>query len=359
MTQDDKSHRSIAEVSLAFKNAIHEADRTLCSVSTARDGRGAVVLEAHQGFRGLIGSSPDMAALRNYLPKVARTDVPVLIHGETGTGKEQVAALLHELGPRRDQPFIAVNSAALPDHLVESEFFGHERGAFTGAVSAFKGKFQQAHGGTLFLDEIGEMSAATQAKLLRVLETGEVTPLGSSRTDCVDVRIVAATNEDLDQRVAEGTFRADLFYRINVARLWVAPLRNRTADIAPILSHFIARLNQRYDLHVEAPDSYVLKALADYDWPGNVRELRNFAEALFIDPPENRPVCMADLPDGYRRLLKSHRRSRVSEREQIMDALEETSWNKAQAAKRLNWSRMTLYRKLEKYDIGERVGSVE
>ena len=301
----------------------------------------------------LIGSSVQMMDLRSYLPKVAAAQVPVLIQGETGTGKERVAALIHELGPRRNKPFVAVNSAALPEHLVESEFFGHAKGAFTGALADHPGKFLQADGGTLFLDEIGEMSPATQSKLLRTLETGEVTPLGSTRTHKVDVRLVAATNEDLDDCVARGTFRADLFYRINVARLWVAPLRSRTDDIEPILAHFIDGLNRRYGRHVEAPDSALLDALHEYDWPGNVRELRNFAEALFIDPPEHRPVYLDDLPDGYRRLFATHEVTRLPEREQIMEALQETHWNKAQAAKRLNWSRMTLYRKLDKYAIGD------
>lgn len=295
-----------------------------------------------------------MAGLRDYLPKVARTEVPVLVQGETGTGKERVAELIHKLGPRSEQPFVALNSAAMPEHLVESEFFGHAKGAFTGAINSYPGKFLQADGGTLFLDEIGEMSPATQAKLLRVLETGEVTPLGSNRTRKVDVRVIAATNEDLDERVSSGQFRADLFYRINVARIWVAPLRKRTCDIGPILSHFIDRLNRRYDCKVEAPDRNLLEALAEYEWPGNVRELRNFAEALFIDPPENGPVGVSDLPDGYRRLIDEHRQTGMPEREQIVEALEQTSWNKAQAARKLNWSRMTLYRKLDKYHIEDR-----
>ncbi len=311
---------------------------------------------AHHSVQDLIGSSAQMSDLRSYVPKVAQAEVPVLIQGETGTGKERVAALIHELGPRRDGPFVAVNSAALPEHLVESEFFGHAKGAFTGAVAAHEGKFMAADGGTLFLDEIGEMSLTAQSKLLRTLETGEVTPLGSNRTHKVNVRVVAATNEDLDECVARGTFRADLFYRINVARLWVAPLRNRTDDIGPILSHFITGLNDRYGRHVEPPDEDLLDALHDYQWPGNIRELRNFAEALFIDPPENRPVHMEDLPDGYRRLLETHQVTRLPERDQIMEALEETHWNKAQAARKLNWSRMTLYRKLDKYEIDEEPG---
>ncbi|MFL0355804.1 sigma-54 interaction domain-containing protein [Erythrobacter sp. GH1-10] len=307
-----------------------------------------------RGGQELIGSSEPMEDLRAYIPKVALCDASVLIQGETGTGKERVAALIHELGPRRDKPFVALNSAALPEHLVESEFFGHEKGAFTGAFASHRGKFEQADGGTLFLDEIGEMSMATQAKLLRALETGEVTPLGGTRTKRVDVRIVAATNEDLEERVEQGSFRADLLYRINVARVWVAPLRQRACDIGPILSHFIARLNTRYHRHVERPDAKLMEALSEYDWPGNVRELRNFAEALFIDPPENRPVCISDIPMGYRRLIKGHVKKAPPEREQIMDALEETRWNKAQAARKLNWSRMTLYRKLDKYRIEDR-----
>ena len=299
---------------------------------------------------GIVGSSPAIANLIDYLPKVARSRATVLVTGETGTGKERVAQTIHALSARADRRFVVVNCSALPDNLIESELFGHARGAFTGAVEAVKGRLIEADGGTLFLDEIGEMSLYAQAKLLRVLETQEVQPLGGAPRRSVDVRIIAATNRDLEQEVADRRFRADLFYRLNVARILVPPLRERPGDVALLAAAVIAEFNSRDAADVEPPEPGLMSALAEYDWPGNVRELRNLIEAVFIDPPRGR-LGFEHLPPAFAPIFSRYHRSPPSERLRVVAALERTNWNKAEAAKSLNWSRMTLYRKLAKYDV--------
>src|SRR5262249_28280948 len=232
-------------------------------------------------------NSPAIALLREYLPKVARSSANVLITGATGTGKERVARALHDIGSRRDGPFVAINCAALPEGLVESELFGRERGAYTHADTAARGQVAAADGGTLFLDEIGDMSLSVQAKLLRVIEQRVVIPLGGTRPLPVDVRIVAATHCSLETMVAEQRFRADLFYRLNVARLDLPPLAERREDLRPLIAHIIAELNHRDRREVSAIDEELLRAFMRHDWPGNVRELRNVLEAVFIDPPRH------------------------------------------------------------------------
>ena len=300
---------------------------------------------------GLVGESPAIAELKAYLPKVARSRATVLVTGETGTGKERVAQAIHALSPRSSAPFVVVNCGALPDTLIESELFGHARGAFTGAVGAQRGKLVEADGGTLFLDEIGEMSLYAQARLLRVLETQEVQPLGGGRSQRIDIRVVAATNRELEGEVAAHRFRADLFYRLNVARLVIPPLRDRPSDVALLARSVIAELNTRDDMHVELPDPGLLAVLAAHDWPGNVRELRNLIEAVFIDPPRGR-LSLEHLPPAFQAMFRRYcNTTPESERSRLIDALEQTNWNKAEAAKALNWSRMTLYRKLVKYHV--------
>ncbi|MHB8789217.1 MAG: sigma-54 interaction domain-containing protein [Desulfobulbaceae bacterium] len=298
----------------------------------------------------IVGSSPAMVRLRAYLPKVARSPATVLIMGVTGTGKERVATAIHQLGPRRTKPFVAINCAALPEGLVESQLFGHERGAFTGAVQGFKGHIVQGGGGTIFLDEIGEMSLNAQAKLLRVLETREVLPLGAGRPLVVDIRFIAATNQPLETLVEQKKFRIDLYYRLNVARLELPPLKERSEDIPLLLKYTIQEMNQRTHCSVGSPDSELLECLMAHDWPGNVRELRNLVEAVFIDPPLG-SIGLKDLPPVFRDMFSRYRTTPPSERKKMLDALQNTNWNKAEAAKQLNWSRMTLYRKLAKYRI--------
>ena len=291
-----------------------------------------------------------MRALRGYLPKVARSSASVLITGETGTGKERVAEAVHALSPRKKEPFVPVNCAALPDTLIESELFGHAKGAFTGAIASRSGRAADAHQGTLFLDEIGEMQAGAQAKLLRFLETGEVDRIGASRPQRVDVRIVAATNQDLEDLVADGRFRMDLYYRLNVARIELPSLRERPDDIELFLDSFIAALNARDGCCVSGADPELLQCLESYDWPGNVRELRNLVEAVFIDPPEG-PLRVEHLPPAFRHLAEGYRRVNSNERDRLVDALRATNWNKTEAARALKLSRMTLYRKMAKYKL--------
>jgi DNA-binding NtrC family response regulator len=298
----------------------------------------------------IVGNDPAIAAIRSYIPKVANSQATVLITGATGTGKEVVARAVHTLGPRCRNPFIAINCAAIPESLVESVLFGHQRGAFTNAVHSNTGHLLQANGGTLFLDEIDAMTLYTQAKLLRVLETREVTAVGSSRPVRVDVRVVAATNQSLEKLVDANQFRPDLFYRINVARIHLPPLRDRKEDIPLIIASFLRELNARDNRNVLHPDPELLQCLLEHDWPGNVRELRNLIEAIFIDPPTG-PIGLEDLPPVFQSLFKSYRRSDFTEREQLLGVLQQTNWNKALAAKQLNCSRMTLYRKLTKYNI--------
>ncbi len=303
-----------------------------------------------QHAHAILGISPAMVALRGYLPKIARSLATVLITGETGTGKERVAQAVHDLGPRAHGPFVALNCAALPDGLIESELFGHAKGAFTGAHVASRGHMAAADGGTLFLDEIGEMRPQAQAKLLRAIETREIRPVGGQRGIAVDIRVVAATNQSLEAMVAHGLFRADLYYRLNVARLDLPPLRDRPEDVGVLLSAAIGELNRRDDADVGRPDPELEHCLATHDWPGNVREVRNLAEALFIDPPRG-TIHFADLPPAFARLFAPYRIAVSDERARLVAALTATHWNKAQAAKAMNWSRMTLYRKLAHYHV--------
>lgn len=307
-------------------------------------------------IQALVGSSASIQQLRHFLPKLAKSNASVLITGETGTGKECIAGILHHQGPRKNGNLVCVNCAALPDSLFESEMFGHEAGAFTGASRRFEGKLKQASGGTIFMDEIGDMNLMAQAKILRVLETREVTPLGSRDSVPVDIRVVAATNQDLEPLVKSRAFRLDLFYRLNVARLHLQPLRERKEDIPELVSYFIDHFNQQLQLQVRPPPAEVLKSLMKYDWPGNVREVRNLVEAIFIDPPSG-VTGLSSFPDFYRKIFEQFTDDTVAERDLILKVLNQTHWNKKQAAVEMNWSRMTLYRKLAKYNITTRPNS--
>lgn len=298
----------------------------------------------------LLGASDAMARLRALSPKIAKSRAPIFITGATGTGKEHVARVLHDLSPRARSSFVAINCGAIPDTLFESELFGFERGSFTGAVQAQKGKAVLADGGTLFLDEVGELTPLGQTKLLRLLEEGEVQPIGCPRPIKVDLRIIAATNRDVEDQVDEGVFRSDLYYRLNVARVALPSLCDRREDIQVYLDHFVQRFNRRDGVTVGEPDEELLSLLLDYDWPGNIREIRNFVEGVFIDPPEGR-IGVRHIPEAFARMQESWRSSGEEERTRILAALEATDWNKAEAAKALHWSRMTLYRKLTKHHV--------
>jgi len=313
----------------------------------------------HQGegeSPGLIGHNPAFRDALEYAQKVAARSCPVVITGETGTGKDQLARLIHAASPRASGRFVSLNCAALPETLIESELFGYERGAFTGATRAYPGHFVAADGGTLFLDELGDLPLSTQAKLLRAIENREVTPLGSTRAFRVDLRIVAATHQPLEWLVRERRFRPDLFYRLNVARVRLPPLRERRDDILELAAHFMNahRTTTPDGRSVGWFDAAALKRLLSYEWPGNVRELRNVIEALFIDPPAgpvtDRVLAMC-LPSPEDDTAAAPGEDDVDERRRIVQTLVATHWNKSASARSLHWSRVTLYRKMAKYHI--------
>jgi two-component system nitrogen regulation response regulator NtrX len=283
----------------------------------------------------LIGSSPAMEQLRATIAKLAPIPSPVLVVGESGSGKELVAAELHRLGRHPKGPFVAINSAALPEHLVESELFGHERGAFTGAATMRRGAFEAASGGTLFLDEVGELPLAAQAKLLRVLEQHEVTRVGGTRTIAVDVRVVAATNRDLDAETTVGRFRQDLLYRLNVHVLPVPPLRDRRSDIPELVAHLLATTSERFGLRPKRLSDGALRGLMAHDWRrNNVRELRNIVERLVI-AADDEVIAPGDIPPEIGGPLDDpaataprtyHERKLEAERQIVVEALERNDW---------------------------------
>lgn len=300
----------------------------------------------------MLGESKSMRQAKAYLAKLAATDSTVLITGETGTGKELAAELIHRNSPRHKKPFVCVNCAAIPESLVESELFGYERGAFTGALTTKPGKFEMANKGTVFLDEVGDMNPYAQAKILRSIESKEIYPLGAKGAIPLDLRVIAATNQDPEKLLAEGKFREDLYYRLNVARVHLPPLRKRKEDISRLITHAIEILNRRFNRNVQCLTDEAMTTLFRYDWPGNVRELINLLEACFIQLPHKR-VTVMDLPEQMKKRLDHSAKLPLNERKQIVSALLETKWNKSKVAQKLNWSRMTLYRKMAKYNIVE------
>lgn len=307
----------------------------------------------------IIGSSPLMLELLEMITYVAPTEATVLVAGESGTGKELVAESLHLNSERQDGPFIKVNCAALAESLLESELFGHEKGAFTGADKRREGKFVQADGGTLFLDEIGETTQAMQVKLLRVLQEQELQRVGGDETISVDVRIIAATNRDLEEEVKNGTFREDLYYRLNVVMLTVPPLKERKDDIPQLVEHFVARFAEKNRRTVERVTPECMELLCTYPWPGNVRELENAIErGVILMRGDELTEKSLPLPIQKQRTTDTedavfeNRPSSLSEVEKIMilQTLEETGGNKSEAARRLGITRKTLQNKLHKYD---------
>jgi DNA-binding NtrC family response regulator len=307
-----------------------------------------VPIRSLEQLSGLIGTSSSMVALRSYVARVALTDSNVLILGETGTGKELVAALIHNSGARRDKPFLAVNSAAVPDSLFESELFGYEKGAFTGAYAKSQGKLRQAHSGTIFFDEIGDIGPGAQAKLLRAIESREVFPLGACRGTSIDVRLIAATNRDIDAMVSSQQFRQDLFYRLDVVRIEMPPLRNNRDDIPKLLMHFVETFNKRFRRQVKGFQSDAAELLVLYDWPGNIRQLRNLVEACFVNANSHR-LTISDFPSHFRAELES--KLDPGSRGGLIRALQASNWNISHAAWRLHCSRMTVYRKMARYQI--------
>ena len=331
------------------------ARRWVKSLEGRRPGA-AVAQPPSQRELPLIAASAPMRRIANYLARVAEHDATVLITGETGTGKELAAALIHESSPRRRGRFVSVNCAAIPEGLLETELFGYEPGAFTGAVGRRDGLMQLADGGTILLDEIGDLAPIGQAKLLRAIETREVYRVGGKRPEPLDVRFVAATNHDLERAADEGRFRKDLYYRLAVVRVHLPALRERRSDIGALLDHYLQAFRPR---GAEAPAALAVETrevLEAYDWPGNVRELKNLVEALCIVPPP-RPVLVSDLPETFRERLRRLAASGGAERRQLLDALLAANWNKSRAAKMLRWSRMTVYRKMAKYSVSRSTDS--
>jgi len=308
---------------------------------------------AGSGLRGearLVGQSEALERVKAFIQKAAMVDCAVLISGETGTGKELAAELIHQNSPRRKKPLVLINCAAIPEPLVESELFGHERGAFTGAYAHKPGALKLAEDSSVLLDEIGDMSLTTQAKILRVLETKEVQPLGGKGYFPVNIRVMAATNQNLEKLVDEGRFRLDLYYRLNVARLHLPPLRERREDIAPLLHYYLKDLNRQYKREVQGFSEEVLHLLYWYAWPGNVRELKNLVAVTLLNLTSP-TIGILDLPELFRRHLKGSSSPARTERERILATLRDTRWNKSETAQKLRWSRMTLYRKMAKYQI--------
>jgi DNA-binding NtrC family response regulator len=296
----------------------------------------------------IVGQSPQIREVLGSLQRAAATESNVLVDGETGTGKEAVAESLHYLSARGHKPLVSVNCAAIPETLLESELFGHERGAFTGATASQPGKLQQADGGTIFFDEIGDMDLRGQAKLLRALETREVLPLGGRLPVRIDTRIVAASNQDLEGLMRRGLFRADLLFRLNVVRIHLPPLRERLSDVPALLMHFARQFNERWGTRIEAFDEECCAALCQHDWPGNIRELRNAVEVIYVNS-EGGIVRKRDLPPALRSL--STEGSDTGEKRQLLDTLFAMNWNVSKVAQKMQWSRMTVYRKLARYQI--------
>jgi two-component system nitrogen regulation response regulator NtrX len=312
----------------------------------------------------MVGDTPELREVRALIDRVGPTGARVLITGENGTGKELVARALHESSPRRAEPFVEVNCAAIPSELIESELFGHMKGSFTGAVTDRAGKFEQADGGTLFLDEIGDMSASAQAKVLRALQEGVVTRIGGAKPIQVDVRIIAATNKDLETEIAEGRFREDLFYRLNVVPIRVPPLRERSEDIPVLVEYFVSRLGGTAGVSARRFDNSALERLQQRSWPGNVRELRNAVERLLILSP-GKSVTAGDVsrllgdmtaaeatstaagtPDGTFESFKNE-----AERSFLAAKLREHDWNVSETARSLKMPRSNLYKKIERYGL--------
>ncbi|HOS98497.1 MAG TPA: sigma 54-interacting transcriptional regulator, partial [Deltaproteobacteria bacterium] len=310
----------------------------------------------------IIGNSKSMKEVFGLVSQVADSNTTVLIHGETGTGKELVARAIHKNSPRAGGPFIEVNCAAMPDTLIESELFGHERGAFTGASQKRRGRFEEANGGSIFLDEVGELSAMAQAKLLRVIQERQIQPLGSNAMIKVNVRIITATNRDLDQDVASGTFRSDLYYRLNVFPIYMPPLRERGGDIMLLADYFVDKYARQFKKTVKRISTPAIDMLLAYHWPGNVRELENCIErAVLIAGGDtidgiHLPPSLQMKTSGQEKKQHGKLESLVNtyERSLIIDAMKDAKGNQSQAARLLGTTKRIIQYKVEKYGIDTR-----
>lgn len=326
-------------------------------------------LYSQKGFGQFVGESAVMRQVYDIVDKVSRNNVTVLIRGESGTGKELVARTIHDLSTRKKLPFVSINCAALPRELIESELFGYEKGAFTGAVSSRQGKFEAAHKGTIFLDEIGDMSLETQAKVLRVLQEKTFERVGGSDSIEVDVRILSATHKDLQKEIKDGRFREDLYYRINVVEINLPPLRDRNGDVALLIGHFLSLFSRKHGVAISRFSPEAMRTLIDYHWPGNVRELINAVErCVVLSSGEEIPASLlpADLQKrsfsmpGVKEALGSgqanfqeikQRVVRTFEREFLLEAMKLNEWNISQTAVKLGMKRQFLQQKLKELDI--------
>ena len=314
--------------------------------------------EAEVRWERIIGNSAPMREVYRILKRIEDTDITVLITGESGTGKELIAEAIHIHSRRRDMPFIKLNCVAIPEGLLESELFGHEKGAFTGAIRRKEGKFELAHGGTIFLDEIGDMTPATQAKVLRVIQDKVIERVGGSAPKQVDVRIIAATNKDLTSAVKEGTFREDLFFRLNVMNIHLPPLRKRTEDIPLLVEHFIKVANRKHKRQVVGVTQDVMERFLSYSWPGNIREMENLIERLVV-MSEYEWIDVDNLPE-FLRLQETYPKTDEKplpealediERALIIEALRKSAGVQARAAKRLGISERSLWHRVKKLEI--------
>lgn len=307
----------------------------------------------------LKGNSNAIIELKERIKRVAEGDISILVRGESGTGKEIIAQSIHQLSSRSQKPFVSVNCGAIPEHLIESELFGYEEGAFTGAKKGGKiGKFQLADGGTLFLDEIGDMSQHMQVKMLRVLQEGEVEPVGSLQSQKVDVRIVAATNRPLEKMIENREFREDLFYRINAVQLMVPPLRDRTEDIPILVQHFLEKITSRIGKRVQCVQEDVLALFQRYNWPGNIRELENILNAS-VHLSSDSLIGMTDLPDYLTKETRGIQKKTLkeiveeTEKQAIERALKNCQYDRNKAAMMLGIGNSTIYEKIKKYQLIE------
>jgi len=331
--------------------------RALSSLGPERQSPGTT--PRHIYFSKIIGKSREIKKVISKISEIADVDVPVLIYGESGTGKELVARALHDSSTRKDKPFVAINTGAIPRELIASELFGHEKGSFTGAIDTKKGRFEEADGGTLFLDEISSMDEQVQVALLRVLETKEVERVGSSKTSMVDVRIVAATNVNMEELIKQGKFREDLYYRLNVYNLEIPPLRERKDDILLLARYYLDTFNEEYKRQISEIEQEAADLLEKYPWPGNVRELRNVILRAMISAKKT--IRKNELPVFVRKGLQAGQEIRIQtgstlpeiERVSIIKTLQMAKGNKLKAAEILGISRRSLYNKLEEYDIKE------
>ena len=317
-------------------------------------------LRGQDGFHGIIGNAPPMLQVYDLIENAAHSDAPVIVYGESGTGKELVGSAIHDISERKHGPYVKVNCAGLSDSLLESELFGHVRGAYTGAIRDREGRFEKASGGSIFLDEIGDMPMSTQVKMLRVLEEKVIERVGANTPINVDVRIISATNRDLQRMVADGNFRNDLFFRVNVIPIHLPPLRERIEDIPLLAAAFFRKIRLKSDKHLEGISNEAMESFANYPWPGNVRELKSALEYAFVTC-HNSLIQPHHLPQniyrGRRPPAGAKRRAlnlKAIEKQELIETLEQAEGNQSQAAQLLGVSRVTIYNRMKRHGITAR-----